>query len=150
MYKMGKTKISSRQIWHTNIKWYAENILQRPHHCASKNRAAIKGHEQSITISTLDIYKDVAKYWDQNKKMQISHWLNWSLISRGIKSIKRQCGKRKHSLLPHTYYTTWLLWTAVACIIATNSSWIELKRTFQSGAMLHQCSYRTKTRHFPQ
>lgn len=46
---------------------YIENILKSPHYCAIiyggiKNRAAIKGHGQSIIISTLDTNKDVAKY----------------------------------------------------------------------------------------
>lgn len=31
---MDKRKTSSRQIWHMNMRLYAENILKGPHYCA--------------------------------------------------------------------------------------------------------------------
>lgn len=131
MYKIDKTRISSRQIWHTIIRLYTENIHKSPHYCAItyrgiKNRAAIKGHEQSVAISTLDTSKDVVKYWNQNRCKLVFDWTRlWSAkdtyscgfycrkiiqsIQTECTSIKRQSGKGNL----YTWSTNWPFLVAV-------------------------------------
>lgn len=150
---MDKTKTSSRQTWHPNVRrLYIENILKSPRHWAIiyrgiKNTAAIKSHGHSITFSTLDT-KSCSKAL-KSKQMQISHWLISSLISRGhtyrwgfycrkiIQLVLTGCIKTwaKESL--HFYLALVappFFQIAVACVNATNS-----RRHFKAVGILHWC-----------
>lgn len=137
MYKMDTR---SRQIWHTNIKDYTlKTFIKSPHYCAIiyrgiKNRAAMKGDGQSITIST-----------QRCSKVLKSNWLNLCQISRGhTYSWGFFYCRKNNPVHPHwmcKYQNVYLALVtppdlfniAVACVNATNSSWIyQMLQTLQS------------------